>query len=296
MDLDEQLLTDTPSDAELESAIDASTLEASISGETPTPPAATDETPPEPAPRPKSGGMIPRHRYNYAAQKRHEAEAHARELEQRLQEAEAKLQQQQQPASPQEMLPRIENRISELDEEIEKARLDGDLAQIRKLRADQRFLERQSVLIEQQAKAPQVDPQALVRQATETVKVESVIADLESLYPMLEEGNALFNAEMSDEVMDAFEAFVKKMPRPQALQRAAAYVMAAHGIQPMSNVARRTTDKVKNVKAAAAIPPDLASVGLDTNRGGPSRVADVMKMTQDEFEKLGRAEIEKLLV
>lgn len=241
----------------------------------------------------RGSGMIPRHRYNYAKQKRDEAEARARQLEQEVQQLRAR-QQEADTISPDRLIATIEHRISELDKAIEDARADNDSARATALRAEQRQYERALIHAEQ---APPPDPQAASNVALEQIRVQETIRALEISYPMLEEGNEAFDAELSDEVMDTFEAFARKMPRDQALNRAVSYVLGAHGIAPITarRAEKRTTDVKKNLAAATAQPPALSSIGLDSNKAGVQRKMDVMAMSQEDFERLGAKEMDELL-
>ena len=252
-----------------------------------------DEPPPK-----KVSGMIPRGRYNYAAQKRREAEAEAEALRTRVAELEAaKLEEANAEADAAESTLEMERQIDALDAKIDDARKDGDTTLARQLRAEQRKLERELVRSEVTPEpAETIDPNAVSEAAVEQIRLEGLIPRLEQEYPMLQEGSDTFDAELSEEVMDAFDLFSARLPRDQALYRATVYVTSAHGITPAGQQpAARTTDKARNLKAAAAQPPELDGSGVDSDKGGAQRKLDVMHMTQDEFERLGDAELDRLL-
>lgn len=240
-------------------------------------------------------GMIPRHRYNFAQEKRRAAEERAQALEAEVAELRARTEQASRP-SREQLIAAVDQRINALDLEIEAARADNDAQRAAALRAEQRNLERQLARAEMPAPT---DPTAATKLAVEHFNTQETIKALEMEYPVLEEGGKEFDAELSEEVMDTFELFLARMPRAQALQRAAAYVLGAHGIQPRSQQTQVRTGREaalkKNLAAAAAQPPELNMAGLDSNRAGATRKLDVMAMSVEDFEKIGDREMDELL-
>jgi len=240
--------------------------------------------------------LIPRHRYNFQRDQRIAAERQLQEMQQRMAQYEqylAQLQQQQ----PQQQKVDYDAKIDELDQQIEDARADGDMTKARQLRAQQRNFERQAVMEQMQASMPrqqQIDPRQLAQQAAESTRLEGLVTQLEKQYPMLDETHDTFDAEVSEEVMTLYENLSAKMPASQAMERAVLYVTRAHAINPTG--AKPTRGNVeRNIKAAAAQPPELDGVGMDSAKAGITRTVDVAKMSQDQFEALDDAEIEKLL-
>lgn len=269
-------------------------------------PEAVSEADEKPAP-----GFLPRHRYNVVRDRWKESEAQRAELEERLAEMERQLaetqqQRQQSQSKPQDDGPtasQVEARIDFLDAKIEEARADGDNTLANQLRREQRFLERHLAKMEitqdvQPAQQERIDPTEVTRQAVEQLRTETLVAQLEAAFPQLDSENEAFDEVLSDEVMGLFDTFVQTMSPSVALQRAVQYVLPAHGISPDAQAAikqRRATNFKKNIEAASKIPPDLGAAGYDSNKAGINRAVDVMKMDQDDFEKLGDKEIEKLL-
>jgi hypothetical protein len=244
--------------------------------------------------------LIPRHRYNYQRDRRIEAENQANQLREELSKYQQYLQyMQQQQAQPQgaETQSDYESRLSELDAKIEEARTDGDVGLAAKLRAEQRRLERDMMANEIKSSLPQnqanVDQRQVIQRASDSLKLEQTIDRLEKQYPMLDETNESFDGELSDEIMNLYSLLVHKMPTPNAMERAVSYVTKAHGISPVGTT--KGTNVARNVRAAASQPPELSSHGFDSSARGVRSPVDVMKMSQDDFEKLGDTEIEKLL-
>jgi len=284
-----EVVEDKPTEAPAEEAEKEASEEASEDEK-------GEESEPEPEPKPHNNG-IPRHRFNYAQQKRREAEQALREREEELERLRAEQAKSNEP-SREQLMAAADQRINALDKEIEEARADNDRDKVTELRAEQRKYERYLAKMELQP-AETIDPQAVTQQAVEEIRVTQTITQLEAAYPMLQEGNEAFNEDLSDEVMDTFDSFATRMPKDEALQRAVAYVTAAHGIQPAgaSTPTQRSTktDVKKNLKAAAAQPPELDRTGLDSDKGGVSRRIDIEHMSQEDFEKLGDKELDELL-
>lgn len=240
--------------------------------------------------------LIARHRYNYQKQQREMAEQRARELAERLAEMEQKIAQAQAAQPSGISYAEAETKLSELDQAIEDARADGDTRKVAQLRAEQRHLERLMITASVQPAQKTVDERQIIQKATESLRLEAMVEQLEKQYPMLEEGNEAFDNDLSDEVMSLYDTLLRRMPPAQAMERAVLYVTSAHGIDPETvKPAKRTTNVARNVAAAQAQPPDLKGVGYDGAKAGVQKTVDVMHMSQDDFERLSEKEIEKLL-
>lgn len=266
--------------------------EAPVAAEVPSQEEEADTPPNQRDTRPNN--FIPKHRFNFAQQKRREAEERAAALEAELKALkESQPQQNAQPTREQYMAA-LDQRINQLDHEIEMARIDNDAAKVAELRAQQRNFERQLIKLET---PPPPDPKQFTKHTVEQMRTTSTIAELEKSFPFLDESSPHFNGPLSDEVMDTFDYFSTKMPRDEALRRATYYVLGAHGLlnQSAAAVARAKPNVQKNVRAAASQPPPLANAGFDGNKGGATRKLDVMQMTQEDFERLGDKEMAELL-
>ena len=246
------------------------------------------------------GKYIPRHRYNFQRDQRLAAERQAQALQEELRKYQAYIQQMQSQQPQQERVD-YDAEISAIDQQIEDARADGDTSKVSQLRAQQRKLEREAVLEQMQASMPQqqqqqFDPRQVIQQTSESLRLESLIGQLEQQYPMLDETSDQFDAEMSDEIMSLYDSLRQRMPLSSAMERAVSYVTKAHDINPAAQVkapARKSVER--NIRAAAAQPPEMDGVGMDSAKAGVTRSVDVAKMTQDQFEQMSDDEIEKLL-
>lgn len=255
--------------------------------------AAPDKAEPEQkadddAGKPQAG--IPKHRFDFVQQKRREAEERAAALEAEL----AKLK--QQPA--QDAVPKkgIDEMLAEMDLQIAQATLDGDAEKVAQLRGQQRRIELSMI----EHRTAQIGDQT-VAQAQEMQRLNEVIDKLESMYPQFVEGDAKYDKDLVDEVLDMHSAFVAKGTLPsQAMAKASAYVLRAHGLlgdsapppaEKSAAPAAKKTDVAKNVAAAKAQPPNLSNAGLDSGKAGVSKKIDLAHMTIEDFEKLGEKDL-----
>lgn len=239
--------------------------------------------------KPQAG--IPKHRFDFVQQKRREAEERAAALEAELSQLK------KQPA--QDTAPRkgIDEVLAEMDLQIAQATLDGDAEKVAQLRGHQRRIELS--VIEQ--RAAQIGDQT-VTQATEMQRLNEVIDKLESMYPQFVEGDTKYDKDLVDEVLDMHSAFVAKgTPPSQAMAKASAYVLRAHGMlgggsappaeeKPAASAVKKT-DVAKNVAAAKAQPPNLSNAGLDSGKAGVTKKVDLAHMTIEDFEKLGEKDL-----
>ena len=288
---DTQLEEGTAPVAGVEAAEDADTNEGTASA-----PAAEAEEKVESDEEP--GKFIPRHRYNFQRDQRLAAERQAQELQEQLRKHQQYIQyiQSQQQTQPQG--PSVDEQLAEIDTKLEDARADGDTALVSKLRTQQRQLERQAVIEQMQASMPrqeQIDPRQLIQQSSESLRLEQLIGQLEQQYPMLDESHDSFDPDVSDEIMSLYDSLRQRMPLTQAMERAVSYVTKAHDINPANKAVPKRGNVERNIRAAAAQPPELSDVGMDSARAGATRPVDVAKMSQEQFEALDDAEIEKLL-
>lgn len=256
----------------------------------PVEPAAPEpEAPAEPeteaAAKPPAG--IPKHRFDFAQQKRREAEERAAALEAEI--ARLKASQPAQGPTPQEQ---FETRLAELDIEIEKARLDGDAKLAAQLVGQQRNLERRRTewLAEQTG-------ETAAQRATEQGKLDTIITQLEETYPQFVEGGPEYDKELVEQVLDLHSAFLAKGDRPsQAMAKASSLVLRLNGLltddevtTEVAKAAARTTNVKKNVAAAQKTPPAIDKAGLDSDKAGVKRKLDLSQMTIEEYERLGES-------
>ena len=141
----------------------------------------------------------------------------------------------------------------------------------------------------------QIDPRQLIQQSSESLRLEQTIDQLEKTYPMLDETHDSFDPDVSDEIMSLYDSLRQRMPLSQAMERAVSYVTKAHDINPAQPAVAKRGNVERNIRAASAQPPELSDVGMDSPRAGVTRPVDVAKMSQEQFEALDDAEIEKLL-
>lgn len=240
---------------------------------------------------------IPKHRFDYVQTKRREAEERAAALEAELAKFRAQQEQEQKPQGP-----TYESVLSDLDLQIEQARLDGDAEKAAKLRGEQRKVEAQWLAQQTQATSHQT-----VTQAQEAQVLNELITQLEEAYPQFVEGSEVYDKDLVEEVLELHAAYVAKGKRPsEAMAKASSYVLRANGLlkddadieapeaqEAPKPAAPKKTDVAKNTKAAAAQPPPLEKAGLDSSKAGVTKSVDIMHMSIEEFEKLGEKDLAK---
>lgn len=257
--------------------------------------AADAATPP--TPEPKVTGTIPRYRYNHKAEQLRQEQAQRQAAESRVAELEAAQAAAAAPPTIQERAVALDRKIDSMEAEREQARADGDATKAAELSRQMRHAERE---LTSMAIPGTPDMGAASAEALDTLNVSNAIGQLEAEYPSLNADHADYDEGLSEEVMDAFDAFSATMPKAEALTRATTYVTAAHNILPVSEQkpgtrAKKGTDLARNAAAAAAQPPALAPVGKDSDQAGVNAPVDLERMSQEAFEKLGEAELDRIL-
>ncbi len=244
-----------------------------------------------PEPEPVAKGGIPKHRLDFAQQKRREAEERAALLEAEL--AKVRNDKPSQESPPEAA---FDAQMVELDLKIEQARLDGDARQAAQLLGQQRAMERQRTewLARQSSSAA-------AQHATEQSKLDGIITQLEEAFPQFVEGAPEYDKDMVEQVLDLHQAFLAKGDRPsQAMAKASSMVLRLNGLLTDDEVTKdvaaaakagaKPTNVTKNVAAAKSQPPTIEKTGLDSDKAGVRRKLDLSKMSIEEFEKLGESD------
>lgn len=191
-----------------------------------------------------------------------------------------------------------EEKLLALEEEHTKLMTDGDAAAAAKKMGEIRKLERS--IIESRAA---LNTQAAEARAYERVRYDIVCERIEEAYPALNEKHDDFDAEKSAEVVELMQGYLNtgKYTRADALQKAVKMLMPAETTRQTTAVTsdvkvdpakvaaeKRATDaRTKAANAAGQQPPNLAKVGMDSDKmGGKLDATKVIKMSQDDFAKL----------
>ena len=200
-------------------------------------------------------------------------------------------------------LDQAEQQLSELEEKYAQLLLDGSAKEAAAIRQQMRQMERAISIAEARQEAAQ---------AKDAVKAElaydATVAQIESRYPALNPDAEEFDGELAQEVVELHTALVGRGLAPAtAIQRAVKYVMAERGeaapandkgdvIDPKIAGLKRTNDtKARNAAAAKAQPPNAVKIGADsTALGGDISENSVLKMSQEDFSKLGDDALAKM--
>lgn len=188
--------------------------------------------------------------------------------------------------------PSSQPRITELDDLITDALLDGDKDEARKLRTEQRDLERASLrddLAQSSVTA--------ASQAREQVILDANVDFLEATYDELNPQSENFDQKAVEELellRHAFQSTGEYTPG-QALLKAAGYKFP--DLPPIDEAPVTKSDKEKIKKAISASnkqPADISGVGDDAGTGGVQEEIDPSKLSMSDMEALPEATLKRL--
>jgi len=183
-------------------------------------------------------------------------------------------------------------RVAELDELITDALLDGDKDEARKLRTEQRELERESLREELARSSTNA-----ASQAREQVSLDATVDFLETTYNELNPRDKKFDQAAVEELETLRHAFQStgEYTASQALLKAAKYKFP--DLPPLTEAPVTKSDKEKIKKAidsANKQPPDLKGVGDDASTGGIQEDIDPSKLSIKDLEALPEATLARL--
>lgn len=262
-------------------------------------PDKTEKTEPEKSetPRGDDGRFIPKARFDEQLGKerstREAAEARAAELESQLK----KFQQHEDTA-------KLDERISELEDKLESARLDGNKDEALRMSKELRLLERQirvseSTQMSQQAKA----------EAYESMRVDIMVERLEGQYDELNPNSDSYDEFLIERTLDRQNKLIRTgIPPSKALQQAAEETMgwyrgklAGREVRGETGLSaataadsRKEAQVVKNLDTQKRQPASMNEAGMDSDKGGIKGQIDVTKLTADEFNALPESTKAKL--
>lgn len=247
-----------------------------------------EEKPAEDQPRGEDGRFIPKARFDEQISKeratREAAETRAAELEKQLQAFQIH-----------EDTAKIDERISELEDKIESARLDGNKEEALKLSKELRLMERQLRV----AESTQMSERAKT-EAYESMRVDIMIERLEGQYVELNPQNESYDEFLVERTLSRQALLIKTgIPPSQALKQAADETMRWYhgkmgkreatdtGLAAGNKAESRKEDQVrKNLDTQKRQPASMAESGMDSDKGGMKGEIDVTKLSKEEFDAL----------
>jgi len=223
----------------------------------------------------------------------------------------AQYQKGQQVAATNEVIDRLEKEILDLDEQYAKLITDGDhkeaAAVMKQIRAKERDVNDKKL---------ELTSTITSARAVEKARYDIVVERLEEAYPVLNQDDEAYDAEVAQDVVDLAATYRGRGLTPaEAIQKAAKKLLgvatkkqeAAAEITPrvtkeQEEDARRQAEKErkaaqvkKNLEASGKQPADLNKVGADNDKAGGSITAkDVMKMSHDDFVKLDEETLSRM--
>jgi hypothetical protein len=190
-----------------------------------------------------------------------------------------------------------------LEKEYARALVDGESDKAAALMRSIRHTESQVA----EAKAEMREQVVFIR-AREAARYDITLERIEEAYPQLNPDDDAFDDEVLTDVADLKSVYEKRGMNPsKALQAAVKKLLGAEtkSQEAAASVTARVADKDVAVsrkrdavaKAADAVrrtPPSTRDVGMDSDKAGQLKAADIMKMKQDEFAALSEEALARL--
>lgn len=240
------------------------------------------------------GIRVPKFRLDAALTRAREAEKKLNELV----DKQASTKKEETPSETPEQV--LDTKLSEIDAKIADAMADGDNKLITSLMAESRQAEREyitSVMTEQnqQVQAKTAD------EMREELKLDAVLTELETEYPMFDGESDQFDQDANDYVLRLQRAFIAEgSTASDALVEAVNYALPALGLVKESTETTESVEDVKadvpgkpatrtkeNIDAANRQPPDTDDVGDDSNTTGQQdALPNSMELTEAEYDAL----------
>lgn len=197
-----------------------------------------------------------------------------------------------------------ENEVLKLEKEYSKLLTDGEVDKASDLMAKIRKLEREMAVATTDMKI-----QAAVSIATENARYNLALERVESAFPQLNPDHDDFDESLMSDVADlkvtyqrrgmtateALQKAVKTLVRPATAKQEDATEIKPK-VDPKAVAAERKKAAVQKVVAtAAAQPPNLKDIGMDSDKAGGSISAkDVIKMSYKDFSALPEETLAKM--
>lgn len=236
-----------------------------------TPPAVEDAPTPPAEPEIKDI-RIPKARFDEVNERRKLAEAKLQEMERQLAQTKAP----------------VNADLDAMEQSYMTAVLDGDQAQALEIRRQIRAAEMRAT----QERIAQYS--STTREETKaSLALEATIKELQVKYPVFDETSDAFKPEYSEEALELFQTFAQKLPRDLAMRKAVDYVVRVNGLEspapaPAPQPAAKPTGLKQKLEAANAQPPVVAG------RSAAPSAADILSMTDEEFDALPVSEVRRL--
>lgn len=234
--------------------------------------------------------------------------------------------------TPEQVIGQLDKRIAQVDAALAKAE-SQDPASVPELRRQLRTLERyyNNYLTQVQLQIQQgerVDPELVVQQAVveaqQQNRFNSIKGTILDQFPVLDPNSEYFDESLRDEVHAVYNPMIKAGADPaDALAKTVSLVTAARGIAPLSKLQEmyyqqqqaeaeaakkaeeaaakksagttRKQDQIKkNLEAAAAQPPNIATVGQTNDSKGILDKYDFGGMGINEFMRIPDEELDKI--
>lgn len=248
------------------------------------------------------GIRIPKFRFDAVAARAKAAEERAAELEAKLQELQGLARQtppsQQQPQEGKDLSPEqeLEQKLADIDARMAQAIKDGEADIIPQLMAESRQAEKDFYL-QQMEQVAKTNDQQTAEQIQEAARLDLILTQLEEQFPIFDENSDQYDQDANDKVLEVQQAYIAAGRSPSdALVEAVNLVLPTLGYNDVQDPSARPTeskpqdrseDVKRNTRTARQQPPDLDSVGDDSDKAGQTdTLPDPLQLTDSEWDAL----------
>lgn len=256
---------------------DPSPDSASTRAAEPEPEASSEPEPEAKAEEPKGEPRIPKRRFD--------------EINERRKAAEAKLAEYERAHQAKKQAPEFDFEAKE--KAYLEAVLDGETDKAMALRREIRAAERAAW------EAQVAEASSRTREMTKAeLELTTTVQELQSTYPVFDAESETFDEGLTQEALDLFEGFkVRGYAPAAAMRKAVGYVVAANSLETPAAPSASSASSVPQRPSAAQVQRKLeAATQQPPQPAGtpPEPSIDVMRMSEEDFDKLSEAELRKL--
>lgn len=174
----------------------------------------------------------------------------------------------------------FEATLADLNADLTKAHVDSDMEKAGEIQAHI-----QTLMVERIDSIAAYTHDSATSDATDQIKLDSMIDALEAKHTILDEAHKDFDQELSDEVLDMYDTLSNsgKYSKPDALARSVELIMGPN-INIEGAPGGRKTDIDKNIADAEKTAP--RNDGKDSDEAGVGNDLQPSKLSDAEFEAL----------
>lgn len=228
---------------------------------------------------PARGNMIPRHRYDSAAQRAKEAEAKLAAYEAEVNKTKAK-----------DPVDDYEAQLAELDLKQAKLLADGEYEAAAKIAQQTRAIDRKRMEEEFENRSTHSSNATI-----EQIRLDQAIDTITTTYSVLNPESEDYDQSAVDEVLSLQRAFVSSGKNPTQALHDAVHYARIEGTPAPAAEKKRKTDVGKNLDTQKRTPPDTGKAGADSDTSGmKDKIPDINSLSEEEFDALPEATLRRM--